>query len=448
MEHAFLQAFQQYWQAHFVALQPHDTQLIVALSGGVDSVVLAHILHHLGFDFTIAHCNFHLRGEESNRDEAFVRQYAQRMGKPFLCKEFDTAAFAKEARLGMEEAARDLRYGWFRQLAHEKKTSDQELPILVAHHANDSVETVFMNFFRGCGISGLHGILPIKEGIYRPLLFAKRNDIVRYALSRQLSWIEDATNMDEKYTRNFLRHNIVPELKNCFPTIEDNILGNMERFRDVETLYNEHIALLKKKLLQETGGNHELDIATIKRQNALPTVVYELFKDFGFSSRHTAEILKLLDAESGARLESSSHTIWKDRFTLIVSSKQEYATEEIIWNETDEKTLPDGTVWSKELSEEGNMANSVSLDYDTLQFPLVIRHWKEGDEFYPSGMQGKKKLAKYFIDQKIPTPLKHRIWIVTSAGRIVWIAGYRADRRFVAKEKTARSYHLTYTQPL
>lgn len=445
MEHAFLQAFRQYWQLHFSELQPANTSLIVAVSGGADSIVLAHVLQLLGFDYTIAHCNFHLRGMESDRDENFVRQYAKRIGKPFVCKHFDTVQFASECKLSIEEAARELRYTWFRQLADEQKIGAEPLPIFVAHHANDNIETVLMNFFRGCGIAGLHGILPKKDGIFRPLLFSKRNDIVRFALSEKLEWIEDSSNADEKYTRNFLRHNIIPELKGSFSTIEDNILENIVRFQDVETIYSSYIDQCKKDIVQKNGDNYRLDIDILKQRKPLCTLVFELFKKFGFSSNQTSEIIKLLDADSGARLESSTHIIWKDRTVLIVSRKGNPSQEIIYWNETDETiVLPDGSILSNMSKNENN--NSIALDYNVLRFPLQIRHWCEGDYFYPNGMQGKKKLAKYFIDQKIPSPTKHSIWIVTSENEIVWIVGYRADRRFVAKENSARLYHLHHAK--
>lgn len=449
MEHPFLQAFKQYWQTHFAAFKPSSTELIVAVSGGVDSIVLAYVLDQLGFDFIVAHCNFHLRGEESNRDENFVRQYAEKIGKTFVCKDFDTVSYAKENKLSIEEAARNLRYGWFRSLAEERKIGESALPIFVAHHANDNVETVLMNFFRGCGIAGLHGILPIKNGIFRPLLFAKRNEIVRFALSKQLTWIEDSTNTDEKYTRNFLRHNIIPELTETFSTLEDNILENIARFKEVEILYNDHIALLKKKLVQYVDGTHQINIEQLKSQNALATIIFEIFKDFGFNTHQTNEILKLLDAQTGAKLTSETHVIWKDRDMLIVSSVEDCSEEMIVWQkDTDRIVLPDGSSFSQAIQFEDTSSTTIQLDKETLQFPLEIRHWRDGDFFYPAGMQGKKKLAKFFIDLKIPNPIKQKIWILTSNEKIVWIVGYRADRRFIASENTSHIYHLTYSPAL
>lgn len=446
MEHTFIQAFRQYWQLHFDALQPSDSSLIVAVSGGVDSVVLTHVLHELNFNFTIAHCNFHLRDAESDRDENFVRQYAAHIGKPFVCKHFDTVAYADECKLGIEEAARELRYTWFRQLADAQKIGEKSLPIFVAHHANDNVETVLMNFFRGCGIAGLHGILPIKDGIYRPLLFAKRKEIVSYALSQKLNWIEDSSNLDEKYRRNFLRNNIIPELKENFPTIEDNVLENIAKFQEVEMIYNSYIDHFKKAVLQKDGADYHLHVALLKEQKALSTCVYEVFKNFGFAATQTSEIIKLLDADSGARLASPTHTIWKDRTMLIVSPIGSHH-DETIWlqDSAREIQLPDGTILSKESVINTSSNNTIVLDYNKLQFPLEIRHWRDGDYFYPNGMKGKKKLAKYFIDQKIPNPIKQKIWLVVSGEDIVWVVGHRADRRFVAQEETDSIFRLTHS---
>ncbi|MFT4203035.1 MAG: tRNA lysidine(34) synthetase TilS [Chitinophagaceae bacterium] len=453
MEHAFLQAFRQYWQTHFSEWQPCNMDSIVAVSGGVDSIVLAYVLHRLGFRFVVAHCNFHLRGEESDRDESFVQQYAKSIAKPCVSKHFDTITFAKENKLSIEEAARELRYRWFRQLAEERKTGESPLPIFVAHHANDNVETVLMNFFRGCGIAGLHGILPIRDGIYRPLLFAKRNEIVAFALSEKLQWMEDSTNRDEKYTRNFLRHDILPELKTCFPALENNILENIQRLQEVEAIYTAHIAWLKKELLDASNGTTQINIAQLKAQNPLSTILYELFKDFGFRATQTSEIIKLLDAQTGARLDSDNYTIWKDREVLVVALKENIVEDIIVWNEQDDKLeLPDGSFLiknSQSLSVGGGIdqnnywsvppptsKDSVQLDYDKLRFPLQVRHWRDGDVFYPTGMQGKKKLAKYFIDLKIPNPIKEKIWMLTSENNIVWIIGYRVDRRYAATEKS------------
>lgn len=448
MEQIFLQAFQQNWQIHFPDLQPSNSRFIVAVSGGVDSVVLAHILKDLGFDFIIAHCNFHLRGEESNRDENFVKDFAKRLEKSITCKDFDTVNYADECKLSIEEAARELRYKWFRELAEEHKLGEKPLPFFVAHHANDNIETVLMNFFRGCGIAGLHGILPINNGIYRPLLFAKRKDIISYALSHQLEWVEDSTNIEEKYRRNFLRHSVIPELQENYPTIEDNLLENIKRFREVESLYNSYIGQIKEQILQYDNGVCKIEIAALKCQNNLSTIVYELFKDFGFSTNQTSEIIKLIDADSGAKLQSDSFTIWKDRTVLIVATNTGSSLESLIFEESDtELELQDGSSLTiVELSSENSNNNTIVLDKEKLHFPLKIRHWQEGDFFYPNGMLGKKKLAKFFVDLKIPSPVKHKIWVLTSDDQIVWIMGYRADRRFLADQSNANPLVLKYTQ--
>ncbi|PZP50760.1 MAG: tRNA lysidine(34) synthetase TilS [Pseudopedobacter saltans] len=445
MEQNFLQLFNQYWQVHFAELNPSGSRLIVAVSGGVDSIVLTYVLHGLGFDFLIAHCNFHLRGEESNRDENFVKRFAESIGKEIVCIDFDTIHYAKEKKIGVEEAARELRYSWFRQLADDYKIEGKPLPILVAHHANDNIETVLMNFFRGCGIAGLHGILPVNNGIYRPLLFAKRKDIVSYALSQKLNWVEDSTNSEEKYARNFLRNSIIPELKENYPTIEDNLLANIHRFTDVEKIYNKHISLIKSLLCKKTNDTYIVDIEKLKTETSFQTILFEIFKDFGFSSNQTNELVKLLDADSGAKIESISHIVWKDRSTLIISDKETSASEDFIFEREDSIVqLTDGSKISRENIQNVATNDTVILDMEKLNFPLKIRRWKEGDVFYPKGMQGKKKLAKYFIDLKIPTPIKHQIWLVTSNEEIVWIAGYRADRRFTASDRTIHSIQLSF----
>ena len=347
----------------------------------------------------------------------------------------------------MEEAARELRYDWFRQIADEYKISENPLPIFVAHHANDSIETLLINLFRGCGIAGLHGILPISNDIYRPLLFAKRNDIVKYALYHHLSWVEDVTNKDEKYTRNFLRNNILPELKEHFPSIEDNLLDSMERFKSVENIYNQHIESVKKELLEKKTGYWQIDISAIKKQENLNTIVYEFFKEFGFYSKQTTEIIKLLDAQVGGKIFSQNYIIWKDRDLLIVTPSMDERERIILWNENDVAIkLNNQTIISQNIVPE-NIPSFIVLDKEKLSFPLTIRHWKEGDYFYPAGMNGKKKLAKYFVDQKIPNPIKQKIWLITSENHIVWVVGYRADQRYIATEHTKQKIYLTISLP-
>lgn len=440
----FFQAFYHYWQSHFSDLE-QTSCAIVAVSGGVDSIVLADLLASLELPFVIAHCNFHLRAAESDRDQHFVEAFAGQLGRACLVKDFETTAYAAKHKIGIEEAARDLRYAWFRQLAEQYGEAHTPAPIFVAHHASDNVETVLMNFSKGCGIAGLHGILPINQCIYRPLLFATRNEIQRYALSKGLQWVEDSTNRDVHYLRNFFRNDIIPSLKERIPTLESNIVDNIQRFREVETIYQAYFSRLSASLFSPKNGMTTISIESLKSLPAIHTSVYELFSSYGFTARQTAELIKLLDSDSGSVIRSTSHEVFKDREVLMIRSLNEVVENSVIAIEEhiNKTIISDNEKLVLVDSLTGEIGTKqVVLDANKLVYPLQLRHWQSGDEFYPTGMTGKKKLAKYFKDLKIPVPEKSKIWILTSAGQIVWILGYRADRRFMANASSIST--LTY----
>ena len=438
----------------------NQTQWVLAVSGGVDSVVLADLCHHAGFEFVIAHCNFQLRGEESSRDENFVRSLGEKYNKQVLIKQFDTKAYAEEKKCSIQVAARELRYGWFEEVISNKlyvisKEKEEEKDLLAsknlqlttynlqlflatAHHADDNIETLLLNFFRGTGISGLHGILPKQGNIIRPLLFAKREEIVAYAKEQNLSWVEDSSNASDKYSRNFVRHQVVPLMKTIYPQVDDNLLANIERFKEIELIYNVTVAQTKAKLIEIKGNESHIPILKLKKQTPLKTIVFEIIKDFGFAATQTEEAIKLLDAANGSFIASASHRLIINRNWLIIAPLQsEEALNIIIEEGTQEIVYAGGTLTFETTPADSahlpNDATIATLNADEIKYPLLLRPYKQGDYFYPLGMLKKKKLSKFFIDQKLSKTDKERVWVIESDKRIVWVIGLRIDNRFRLK---------------
>lgn len=454
-----LERFTKYITTQF-HLSPTQHHVLLAVSGGIDSVVMVDVFAKAGFYFTIAHCNFQLRGAESDRDEAFVKALGDKYGKEVLVKQFDTAAYASANKLSIQVAARELRYRWFKELVDRPQTTDDGLPstvdrrpwtasfIATAHHADDNIETLLMHFFRGCGISGLHGILPKQGNIIRPLLFAKRAEIVAYASKQGLTWVEDSSNATDKYSRNYIRHQVTPLMQSIYPKVEDNLLGNIERFKEVEMVYNQTMSTTKTKLLEVKGNETHIPILKLKKQQPLRSIVYEIVKDFGFEATQVDEVIKLLDASNGSFMASVTHRLIINRNWLIIAPKQaEEATNVLIEAGTNEVVFSGGKlVFSKSIVDgQRSTENTVAtLHADAISFPLLLRPYKTGDYFYPLGMTKKKKLSKFFIDLKLSKTEKENIWVIESDKRIVWVVGYRIDNRFRLIPNTKNVLTISY----
>ncbi len=420
---------------------------LVAVSGGIDSVVLCDLFQRSGTDYAIAHCNFQLRGAESERDESFVRALAAKYGRQIYVQQFDTETYASEHRISKQVAARDLRYAWFRNLLKA-----QTLPgfVVTAHHADDNIETVVMNFFRGTGLKGLAGMDRHFQEVYRPMLGFRKKDILAYAHFHALDFVEDSSNASSNYTRNYFRNDLLPAVQAVFPEAEENILRNIQRLNEAQMVYDDAIALKLKKLVEVRGNEDHIPILKLKQFQPLRTIIWEIIKTKGFSAAQTDEVVRLLDADNGSYIESTDYRVLKNRKWLIIAPKAVHDPGAILLvGDSDVEVHFEGGKLSIEpfaVSVSFSIPSSpkvACVDAKDLQFPLMLRRWKTGDYFYPLGMNKKKKLSRFFIDQKLSKIQKENAWVLESNKKIVWVLGYRIDDRFKFTKATSHGIRFS-----
>lgn len=424
------------------------SNFLVAVSGGIDSVVLCELCKQAGFNFSIAHCNFKLRGEESERDENFVRSIGEKYGSEVFVKNFDTENYAEEKKLSIQEAARELRYQWFLQLKNENGFSFT----LVAHHADDNIETLLMNFFRGTGLHGLTA-MPVwnlsQTYILRPLMDVRRSEIQQFAEEHQLKWVEDSSNASSKYTRNFFRNEIIPAIKKVYPNVEKNLLDNIERFKKTEALYSNAVSVLKAKLYEHHGNEIRIPILKLM-EHQHSSFLYEVIKEFGFGEKQVDELIKLAGAASGKFIENDQHQIIKNRKWFVVVPKFLSGIETVAIDE-EEKEVSYGQgllqlkTGSKEKFSLQKNETVAQLNAQHIEYPLLLRKWKQGDYFYPLGMRKKKKIARFFIDQKLSRNQKENVWVIESNKKILWVVGLRIDERFKVTDSTKEILQISWT---
>ncbi|MBS1627201.1 MAG: tRNA lysidine(34) synthetase TilS [Bacteroidetes bacterium] len=433
--------FNNNWKENFATISTTHAHFFIAVSGGIDSCVLLHLMHQYKTLFTILHCNFNLRGEESIRDEKFVIAIAEKYNAPILVKHFDTKNFAEENKLSIQEAARKLRYNWFSEILNSSNNIQKYL--VTAHNADDNIETVLMNVFRGTGIKGLTGI-PLFDNenkIIRPLLFALRDDIVVYATKNKLTWVEDSSNTEDNYTRNFFRHQIIPLVEQKFSNAKENVLHNIIKWNDVEAIYTNQLNQYKKKLLVKDKAEYKIPILLLKKMVAYKTVLWELIKSFGFAATQLQDVVCLLDADNGSFVQAKQYRIFKNRKWLVIATMQTNVAQQILIENADKNIVFDkGTLHFKTMAaQEFSITSNTSialLDAEQITYPLLLRKWKQGDYFYPLGMKKKKKLSRFFIDQKLSATEKENVWVIEMDKKIIWIVNYRIDERFKIKANT------------
>lgn len=419
---------------------PKD-KLLLAVSGGVDSVVLCELCKQAGYGFIIAHCNFQLRGVESDRDEKFVKELGKKYQVEVWVKKFETEKFATENKLTTQEAARKLRYDWFEELINQ--LTDKPINYLItAHHTDDNIETLLMNFFRGTGLHGLSGIPASNKYIRRPLLEFPKNELIEFANANKLEFVEDSSNQSAKYTRNFFRNDILPAISKVYPQVRENLHDNIRRFKEIENLYQLTVGELKKKICKKKGNEIHIPVKQLMAFSNR-ALIYEIISPFGFHEKQLDEVIKLASSESGKYILSpeNSYHIIRHRHWFIISPVLATDSENIIieGGETNVqfaignlqiKTFP---VTDCQLSIDNSVA---CLDIKEISFPLLLRKWKTGDYFYPLGMKKKKKLSRFFIDLKLSKTEKEKVWVIETGQRIAWVVGYRIDNRFKITKTT------------
>jgi len=407
-------------------------KILLTISGGIDSVVMAHLFAESGTEFGIAHCNFQLRDHESDEDEIFVKKLAEKLHVEFFVKRFDTTAFANEHGISIQMAARDLRYDWFEEI---RRKNEYDF-IATAHHQDDRIETFFINLSRGSGLRGLRGMLPKNDKIIRPLFVFTRKEIEAYAGSNNIIFREDSSNQEQKYLRNQIRHEIIPAFKKRNLAFHDEMIQTLDRLRETEEIYSEIILQKKKELLIKKGETYSISINELLKISPLNTWLFELLRDFDFNFASCLSIAQSLKGISGKEFFSATHRLIKDREKLIIIplQKNELRDEYLIDANVMEITAPIHLTFNRiEITADFKIPadpNIACLNVTKITFPLKLRKWKHGDIFYPLGMDKPKKLSDYFIDNKFSINKKEDAWLLCSGDDIVWIVGHRIDDRY------------------
>jgi tRNA(Ile)-lysidine synthase len=416
-----------------------DERIILGVSGGLDSMVMAELFCRAEYKIALAHCNFCLRGDESDADELHVQKFASARNIPFYSKKFDTKFYSKEKGISIQMAARDLRLEWFGQLLSETGFDYFAL----AHHRDDQIETFFINLLRGTGISGIRGLLPKRGKLIHPMLFLHRKEIIDFANQIKLSYRQDSSNQKTDYLRNKIRHHLIPAIEEVKPGFATVLTKNMEHFLSVEALYKMQIAQYLEEAVKDEGEVKFVSIDFLERAPEKTTVLFEIIRPYGFSYTDADNLVNHIHSESGKVFLSSTHRIIKDRDHFIIESYWREADQDFYISESDNRlNFPVPLCFRSFDRFVGytipHNRSQAALDADLLKFPLVLRKWKKGDLFFPQGMKGRKLLSDFFIDRKMSLHQKENTWILVSENEIVWVVGHRIDDRYKVTAETTR----------
>jgi len=441
-----LEKFRRFIQSNSLC-QPGD-RILIAVSGGIDSMVLLHLYFAAGYKTGIANCNFHLRGDESDGDESFVKSVAENMDMDYHQQDFDTEGVANESGISIQMAARNLRYLWFEEIRKEHGYNY----IATAHNQDDEIETFFINLSRGTGIRGLTGIPVRSEKVIRPLLFASRESIVDYATKHNIRFREDSSNASDEYLRNRVRHQLIPMLEEENPSFRNALMDTMLKLSETEKLYEQELLQLKQRLVRKEGDWIRISIKDLSGYTARRSILFEILSDYHFSSQAMEDIIHSLEGPSGKQFLSATHRLVKDRDDLILTPLDgEDDRKFYLETEAGRISQPVDLEWmvvdhTETFHIPGN-PKIACIDLEKLSFPLLLRHWLPGDSFQPLGMNGIKKISDYLIDTKVSLPEKDRTWLLTSDNKIVWVIGQRIDERFKVRLETRQILMMKFTSP-
>lgn len=444
METNLLQRFRYYVKNN--SLFTKGDKILLAVSGGVDSMVMMSLFAEDGYEIGIAHCNFQLRGEESYEDEVLVEKEAVRYGVPFYNIRFDTAGEMERTGESVQIAARRLRYAWFDELSSRHGYS----VIAIAHHADDSIETFFINMFRGTGLRGLTGINIINGRVVRPMLFATRKEIMDYAVINSIPYREDSSNRSTKYLRNKIRLGIVPRIKEINPKFPEIMGANLERLTDAQLFIDKGIEIIRGQVEENKDGLAVITPESIDPAFPKEFVIYELLAKYGFKGDVVRGLcVSLAEGQTGKRFYSKEYVAYADRGKIVVAPVTEEDVCEVEINKNARRAYCGNSVFYFEFMDIGALddlkqpENIALLDADKLEFPLRARRWQDGDCFYPIGMKGRKKVSDYLIDEKVSGAEKQRQFVLLSGEDIVWLAGRRSDDRYKVTDDTDNVLKIT-----
>lgn len=432
-----LQKFKNHINTNFPFLK--DKKLLIAISGGLDSVVLAHLCNKLHFNISLAHCNFQLREKESDLDEDFLIDLSQKSSNQIFTTKFNTTEFAKNNKLSTQIAARELRYNWFQELI-EKHQFDY---ILTAHHADDSLETFLINLTRGSGLEGFTGIPEKNKNIIRPLLPFSRNEILAFARENKIDWREDASNASTKYIRNKIRHQVIPVLKEINPSLLESFAKTTKNLKESQQIIEDKIDEVSSLIIPKEDGITKINIEKINQLSNPKAYLYQLLKEYNFTEWN--DVYNLLSSQSGKQVFSKTHRLLKDRNFLLLSKNIVSNEIEFIFIEESTSEIKNPIHLNFEAVDKKSTENkqTIYVDKDLLKYPLIVRKWKHGDYLYPKGMQGKKKLSKYFKDEKFSLLKKENTWLLCNNNNdIIWVINNRQDNRFKINNLTKKAIKI------